>query len=205
MYPGAPSPTPGLAPATSIQRSHQWFSLTRKRVRCRARSLSAAKRTLSRSGTYDRQKTLPYAHHTYCCAPPKRMRTYAVSWSEYGTSSSQGKLIRGNGPAIFRRDASAAQGGDLGWFGPGRMVAPFEEAAFGARVNQVVGPIETQFGYHLIVVVARTENEVNIAGFRPGDRRECRHAQPDSGTVGRPPVLRGRNGKFLTRKLNVWV
>ena len=65
----------------------------------------------------------------------------------------------------YSEDASAAQGGDLGWFGPGRMVAPFEEAAFGARVNQVVGPIKTQFGYHLIVVVARTENEVNIADF----------------------------------------
>ncbi len=65
----------------------------------------------------------------------------------------------------YSEDASASQGGDLGWFGPGRMVAPFEEAAFGARVNQVVGPIKTQYGYHLIVVVARAENEVSIADF----------------------------------------
>ncbi len=65
----------------------------------------------------------------------------------------------------YSEDASASQGGDLGWFGPGRMVAPFEEAAFGARINQVVGPIKTQFGYHLIVVVARAENEVSLADF----------------------------------------
>lgn len=65
----------------------------------------------------------------------------------------------------YSEDASASQGGDLGWFGPGRMLAPFEEAAFGARVNQVVGPIKTQYGYHLINVGARAENEVNIADF----------------------------------------
>ena len=62
-------------------------------------------------------------------------------------------------------DASAQQGGDLGWFGPGRMVAPFEEAAFAARVGQVVGPVETQFGYHLIEVTERATQEAQIADF----------------------------------------
>jgi peptidyl-prolyl cis-trans isomerase C len=47
---------------------------------------------------------------------------------------------------------SKAQGGDLGWFGHGQMVKPFEDAAFGAALNAVVGPVQTQFGYHLIMV-----------------------------------------------------
>lgn len=58
---------------------------------------------------------------------------------------------------------SGRMGGDLGWFGPDRMVKPFETAAFGARVGQLVGPIETQFGYHIIEVQQRGTQEVRIA------------------------------------------
>ncbi|HUF10893.1 MAG TPA: peptidyl-prolyl cis-trans isomerase [Rhodothermales bacterium] len=58
---------------------------------------------------------------------------------------------------------SGANGGDLGWFGPGRMVEPFEKAAFEAHVGQLVGPIETQFGYHLIEVLAKVDKEFQFA------------------------------------------
>ncbi len=54
---------------------------------------------------------------------------------------------------------SAANGGDLSWFGKGRMVQPFEEAAFNAAVGQVVGPVETQFGWHIIKVTDRQTTE----------------------------------------------
>lgn len=47
-------------------------------------------------------------------------------------------------------DGSAPQGGDLGWFGRGRMVAPFEEAAFGIQKGEISNVVETQFGYHLV-------------------------------------------------------
>lgn len=47
---------------------------------------------------------------------------------------------------------SGANGGDLGWFGPGMMVKPFEEAVVGATVGEVTGPVKTDFGYHLILV-----------------------------------------------------
>ncbi len=47
---------------------------------------------------------------------------------------------------------SAREGGDLGWFGKGMMVQPFEEAVFGAAENTIVGPVETDFGYHIITV-----------------------------------------------------
>ncbi len=55
---------------------------------------------------------------------------------------------------------SAQQGGDLGFFGKGRMVKPFEEAAFGANVGDVVGPIETQFGWHIIKVTDKQSTEL---------------------------------------------
>ena len=47
---------------------------------------------------------------------------------------------------------SAAQGGDLGFFPRGTMVKPFEEAAFAAKKGDIVGPVKSDFGYHVIRV-----------------------------------------------------
>ncbi len=58
---------------------------------------------------------------------------------------------------------SGQRGGDLGWFGRGRMVPTFEQAAFGARVGEIVGPVESQFGLHIIQVNDRTNKEVKFA------------------------------------------
>ncbi|WP_102226961.1 peptidylprolyl isomerase [Acidimangrovimonas sediminis] len=49
-------------------------------------------------------------------------------------------------------DGSAQNGGDLGWFQPDQMVKPFAEAVEKAKVGTVVGPVKTQFGWHLIKV-----------------------------------------------------
>ncbi|MEO0742591.1 MAG: peptidyl-prolyl cis-trans isomerase [Bacteroidota bacterium] len=58
------------------------------------------------------------------------------------------------------------QGGDLGWFGEGRMVPEFQAAAFAAPVGEVVGPVQTQFGYHLIRVDARATRDAVVIPLR---------------------------------------
>ena len=50
---------------------------------------------------------------------------------------------------------SSAEGGDLGKFGPGQMVPEFDKAVFSGDVGVVYGPIQTQFGYHLLEVTGR--------------------------------------------------
>jgi len=48
---------------------------------------------------------------------------------------------------------SGKKGGNLGWFSRGMMVKEFENAAFSAKKGDVIGPVKTQFGYHLIRVL----------------------------------------------------
>jgi peptidyl-prolyl cis-trans isomerase C len=52
---------------------------------------------------------------------------------------------------------SSRQGGDLGYFGQGRMVPEFDRAAFSLPVGEISEPIQTQFGWHLLVVTDKRE------------------------------------------------
>ncbi|HJU24408.1 MAG TPA: SurA N-terminal domain-containing protein [Casimicrobiaceae bacterium] len=76
---------------------------------------------------------------------------------------------------------SAAQGGDLGSFARGAMVKPFEDAVFAAKVGDIVGPIETDFGYHVIKVTGITPPHVQsfdeVKGRIEADLRRQKAAQ----------------------------
>ncbi|GAB2533550.1 peptidylprolyl isomerase [Gracilibacillus alcaliphilus] len=54
---------------------------------------------------------------------------------------------------------SASNGGDLGEFGPGRMVPEFEDAAYALEIDEISEPVETTHGFHVIQVTDRVENE----------------------------------------------
>ena len=52
---------------------------------------------------------------------------------------------------------SGQKGGNLGEFSPGQMVQEFDQVVFSEEVGKVHGPVQTQFGFHLIEITSRTE------------------------------------------------
>ena len=86
----------------------------------------------------------------------------------------EGKSLANLAKEYSKDPSSAQRGGDLGWFTRGRMVKLFEDAAFKAKIGEIVGPVRTQYGYHIIKVTARDSRELKISNIRipvvPGAR-----------------------------------
>jgi peptidyl-prolyl cis-trans isomerase SurA len=60
----------------------------------------------------------------------------------------------------FSNDSSAPQGGGLGWLNPGETVPPFEQAMKKLKIGEVSEPVQTSFGWHLIVVDERRTQDM---------------------------------------------
>jgi peptidyl-prolyl cis-trans isomerase C len=58
----------------------------------------------------------------------------------------------------YSKCPSGQTGGGLGSFGRGRMVPEFDQVVFSCPLNEVQGPVKTQFGYHLLEVTSRVES-----------------------------------------------
>jgi len=63
----------------------------------------------------------------------------------------------------YSADGSASNGGDLGWFGHGDMVADFEKAAFELSPGGVSDIVETQFGYHIIKCTEKQDDSIKVS------------------------------------------
>ena len=83
---------------------------------------------------------------------------------------------------------SKDQGGDLGWFPAGRMVPEFEAAAFGLEPGEISGLVETDFGYHIIQVHEKEEQEMDPAVYAQVQSRQFQEwfgAQHDEADIER--------------------
>jgi len=71
------------------------------------------------------------------------------------------KIVAGADFAEIAREhsqcPSGKEGGVLGTFSPGQMVREFDDVVFKEAVGEVHGPVQTQFGYHLVEILERTE------------------------------------------------
>ena len=92
---------------------------------------------------------------------PKATARHILVDNETLSEDLKTKIIGGEDFASVAREHSTCpsgqKGGDLGTFGPGQMVQEFDTVVFSASLNEVQGPVKTQFGYHLIEVTSRTE------------------------------------------------
>ena len=62
----------------------------------------------------------------------------------------------------FSADGSAQTGGDLGWATRGKYVPEFEAAAYKLEINEISDVVESQFGFHLIQLMGRRGNSINV-------------------------------------------
>jgi peptidyl-prolyl cis-trans isomerase C len=90
---------------------------------------------------------------------------------------------------------SGANGGDLGWFGPGMMVKPFEDAVIAATVGQVAGPVQSDFGWHLILV-----KETRVAANPPLDQIRDELAAEIENTAIEARLAELQSGATITRE-----
>jgi peptidyl-prolyl cis-trans isomerase C len=102
----------------------------------------------------------PAAKHTENLVSKARARHILVD-SEESCESLKTQIEGGADFAVVAREhstcPSGARGGDLGEFSPGMMVPEFDKVVFSCAVGEVQGPVQTQFGYHLIEVTARED------------------------------------------------
>jgi peptidyl-prolyl cis-trans isomerase C len=81
--------------------------------------------------------------------------------SEESCESLKSQIESGSDFADIAREhstcPSSSRGGDLGEFSPGMMVPEFDKVVFSCAVGEVQGPVQTQFGFHLIEVTARED------------------------------------------------
>jgi len=89
-------------------------------------------------------------------------------------------------------DASAAQGGDLGWSSPGTFVPEFEEVVTALPVGGLSDPVTTRFGLHLIQVVDRRQTTLDLRQQREQARNLLREQKFDEAFAEWLRDLRGR-------------
>jgi peptidyl-prolyl cis-trans isomerase SurA len=80
---------------------------------------------------------------------------------------------------LHSEDASAARGGELGWLSPGDTVPEFERAMDALKPGEISGPVKTQFGWHLIQVLERRDEDMSRERQRLAARMALRARKSD--------------------------
>ncbi|MCY1520557.1 Chaperone SurA [compost metagenome] len=131
--------------------------------------------TKAQVGSSDASITQTQVRHILLLNDPKRTTAQAVAQLQEfkrrvqaGTADFAG-LARDNS-----QDASAKEGGDLGWSRPGQFVPEFEEAMDRLTPGQISDPVVSRFGVHLIQVVGRREAKLSQSEQREAARAALR-------------------------------
>ncbi len=103
-------------------------------------------------------------------------------------------------------EGSKVKGGDLGFFGRGQMVPAFESVAFGAKIGDIVGPIKTNFGYHLIKVLEKKDSKVSTLDEVKNDiaRKLMAETQLDEKFQKLEEALSKKDSPAVEAQLKAW-
>ena len=80
---------------------------------------------------------------------------------EHSRSASTTRPISRSWRACTPRTAAASKGGDLGWLSPGDTVPEFERAMNALKPGEISAPVQTPFGWHLIQVLERRDEDMS--------------------------------------------
>jgi peptidyl-prolyl cis-trans isomerase D len=162
--PPSPTPVPGLPTATATPYTLEGFQTDYKSMVEDYKSADISEKTLRSASEAnllreklmeDMVKDLPQtdeqvlARHILVDTPEEAQEIY----ERLQAGADFAELAR----TRSKDTGSGANGGDLGWFGRGAMVGEFEDAAFSLEVGEISEPVQTEFGYHIIQVIAREE------------------------------------------------
>ncbi len=98
----------------------------------------------------------------FSTAPTSRDSSLALDDINYAMTQLDNGIAFEEVAKNYSEDTTADKGGDLGYFGRGKMAPEFEEAAFNAGIGEIVGPVKTKFGYHIIKVVDKKKEKKEI-------------------------------------------
>lgn len=115
-----------------------------------------------KAATADIKVTEKELKEAYEAKKPEVKASHILVQDEKTAKEVKAKLDKGEDFAKLAKEysqdpGSAQNGGDLGFFGPGKMVPEFEEAAYKLKKGEVSEPVKSSFGYHIIKVTDKKE------------------------------------------------
>ncbi|HWO98787.1 MAG TPA: peptidylprolyl isomerase [Bacillus sp. (in: firmicutes)] len=136
-----------------------------------------------KAATADIKVTEKELKEAYEAKKPEVKASHILVKDEKTAKEVKAKLDKGEDFAKLAKEysqdpGSAENGGDLGFFGPGKMVPEFEEAAYKLKKGEVSGPVKSSFGYHIIKVTDKKELE-SFEKMKPELEKEIKRSKLD--------------------------
>lgn len=118
-------------------------------------------------------------------------------------------IVAGGDFAVFAKryssdQASASQGGDVGWVEKGKFVAEYEKAAYSMQPNEVSPPVESPFGYHIIQLIDKRVNACNTRHilFKVGGSNDDNQKAKDTLNSIKKRAVAGEPFEILAKKFS---
>ncbi|KEO80973.1 foldase protein PrsA [Tumebacillus flagellatus] len=153
---------------TQFQSALKQYNMTEDDIKSDIRSSLTAKKIATKDVTISDQEIKDYYDkNKESLGTPEQVHARHILVKDEAKAKELYEKLKAN-PADFEKLAkensedpgSKDKGGDLGTFGKGAMVPEFETAAFAAKPNEIVGPVKSEFGYHIIQVLEHKDAKI---------------------------------------------